>query len=176
MLPAPNARVCTRCGGPIGTVGAPRKGKLSTGAIVGIAVAFVAVGFVAVSIVAAIAIPSLVRARAAADESAAIVTLRTINDAEVQFRSRNGRYGSFDELVRQGLLDSTWSHGMVRNRYEIRQVRVSTDGFEFSAEPFGGRAPVSGSRSFNVTEDGVIRSSDTADPPTGKSGDPVRGR
>ena len=58
-------------------------------------------------IIATIAIPSLLKSRQAAQESAAVAQIRTINTAEVTYLSSNqGAYGSIPQLVTQGLLDS----------------------------------------------------------------------
>ena len=47
-----------------------------------------------IGIIAAIAIPSLLRARASANESAAIGDVRTIISAEAAFEARAGNYGT----------------------------------------------------------------------------------
>src|SRR6266446_9440194 len=61
-------------------------------------------------IIATIAIPSLLRSRQSAEESAAVAQLRTINTAEVTYLSSNqGSYGSIPALITQGLLDTRFS-------------------------------------------------------------------
>lgn len=63
-------------------------------------------------IIATIAIPSLLRSRQAANESAAVANLRTINTAEVTYLSSSGgAYGDLPALVAAGLLDSTFTAG-----------------------------------------------------------------
>src|ERR1700675_3177561 len=58
-------------------------------------------------IIATIAIPSLLRSRQAANESAAVANLRTINTAQVTYLSSNGgNYGAAPGLVSGRLLDS----------------------------------------------------------------------
>ena len=60
-------------------------------------------------IIATIAIPSLLRSRQAANESAAVANLRTINTAEVTYLSSSGgNYGDLPALVAAGLLDDTF--------------------------------------------------------------------
>jgi prepilin-type N-terminal cleavage/methylation domain-containing protein len=60
-------------------------------------------------IIATIAIPSLLRSRQAANESAAVANLRTINTAEVTYLSSSGgNYGDLTALVQAGLLDDTF--------------------------------------------------------------------
>ncbi|HQR37421.1 MAG TPA: DUF3352 domain-containing protein [Blastocatellia bacterium] len=120
-----------------------------------------------IGIVAAIAIPSLVAARRAANESAAIGTLRTLASAEATFQSRSGRFGSLKELVTGGYIVEDFVNGGERNSYVFRQVAVTRKTFEFSAEPVGA---LGGSRSFNIIEDYVIRYSKTATPPKRTAG------
>ena len=61
-------------------------------------------------IIATIAIPSLLRSRQAANESAAVSNIRTVNTAEVTYlSSAGGSYGSLPELVTAGLLDSRFN-------------------------------------------------------------------
>jgi prepilin-type N-terminal cleavage/methylation domain-containing protein len=63
-------------------------------------------------IIATIAIPSLLRSRQAANESAAVANLRTINTAEVTYLSSSGgSYGDLAGLVAAGLLDNTFVSG-----------------------------------------------------------------
>src|SRR3954468_4773660 len=58
-------------------------------------------------IIATIAIPSLLRSRQAANESAAVANLRTINTAQVTYLSSSGgNYGAISNLMTAGLLDS----------------------------------------------------------------------
>src|SRR5438034_8020546 len=61
-------------------------------------------------IIATIAIPSLLRSRQSAQESAAVAQIRTINTAEITYLSSNqGSYGTAAALITQGLLDSRFS-------------------------------------------------------------------
>ena len=63
-------------------------------------------------IIATIAIPSLLRSRQAANESAAVANLRTVNTAQVTYLSSSGgNYGDLPALVSAGLLDSTFTAG-----------------------------------------------------------------
>src|SRR5580698_4975425 len=58
-------------------------------------------------IIATIAIPSLLRSRQAANESAAVATVRTITTAQVTYLSSSGgNFGTVAQLVSAGLLDS----------------------------------------------------------------------
>jgi prepilin-type N-terminal cleavage/methylation domain-containing protein len=61
-------------------------------------------------IIATIAIPSLLRSRQAANESAAVANLRTINTAQVTYlSSAAGNYGTVSNLMAAGLIDSRFS-------------------------------------------------------------------
>src|SRR5438477_13015030 len=57
-------------------------------------------------IIATIAIPSLLRSRQAANESAAVASVRTMTTAEITYLySSGGNYGSLAQLITAGLLD-----------------------------------------------------------------------
>ncbi len=171
-----NARTCARCGAALAAwappsqavPGPPSKSRSTTATIVIVLAVVVGIGLVLVGIVAAIAIPSLIRARAAANESAAIGMLRRISSAENLYKDRNDRYGSLAELQRENYIDPTLSDGAVRNSYTIREVKVTTETFEFCAEPTDDRT--TGDRAFNITEDLVIRYLQGKTAPRGTSG------
>lgn len=124
-------------------------------------------GATVVGIAAAVAIPSLVRARMAANESAAIGTLRAFASAEATFVSRFERYASIDELASMGYVEAGLRDGFVRYGYRFRQVRVDGKHFEIAAEP---ATAMAAPRSFNVTDDYIIRYVNGARAPTGTSG------
>lgn len=63
-------------------------------------------------IIATIAIPSLLRSRQAANETAAVANMRNLNSAEVSYSSANGGvYGDVPDLVNAGLVDSRYGSG-----------------------------------------------------------------
>jgi len=112
-----------------------------------------------IGIIAAIAIPSLIKARAAANESAAIGTLRTFGSAEATAMSRNGNVPQdLDALSAQGYIDQAFSggSGTERNSYKFTSdlSGAANKNWEFYAEPQG---TVSGDRSFSIIQDFVIR-------------------
>src|SRR5215472_4770685 len=49
------------------------------------------------------------KAEGAADEMSAIQSLRTIASAEMQWKTTNGTYGNFDELIQAGFLDERFA-------------------------------------------------------------------
>ncbi len=179
---AVNASACARCGAPLGARAPqsswappspyhvqPQKGRSTTKTVILVLVCVLGGGFVLVSIVAAIAIPSLIRARAAANESAAIGTLRMLASAEATYASRNkNTYGTLAELRRDNYIDPGFTDGLVRNGYTFREVKVNEYGFEFSAEPTSDTT--SGDRAFNVVQDFVIRYNTGKTAPRGTSG------
>jgi type II secretory pathway pseudopilin PulG len=61
-------------------------------------------------IIATIAIPSLLRSRQAANESAAVANMRNLNTAQVTYSSANGGvYGGIPDLISAGLVDNRYS-------------------------------------------------------------------
>jgi hypothetical protein len=117
------------------------------------------VSVVPVGIVAAIAVPNLIAARCAANESAAISSLRTLSAAEAINQSTaggGGEYGSLEELSGQKMINERLATE-VRSGYRF-ELSVDGDSYEATAIPVG--HPNSGMRSFYVSEDGVIRGAD----------------
>src|SRR5882724_3392997 len=108
---------------------------------------------VVVGIIAAIAIPSLLSARRAANESAAIGSLRAFGSAEATALSLNGTYQDIATMATNKYIDAQWTNGSVRDNYTFADVNATVATFGLSAvfQPSGG------TRSFAVYEDYVIR-------------------
>jgi type II secretory pathway pseudopilin PulG len=141
---------------------------MSTAAVVAVAVGVVAlVGLVFLGIVAAIAVPSFMRARAAANEAAAIGALRRVANAEDRFRETHDRFGRLVELAGDGLVPPDVKDGGTQNGYRYREAAVSADAFDIALDA---GSESGAERSFNVTEDYVIRYAAGPRAPTGKSG------
>ena len=124
-----------------------------------------------IGIIAAIAIPSLIRARAAANESAAIGTLRSFGSAEATFMSRNNNVAaSLSTLANQGFLDEAFKTDFNRNSYNFTSSsdNPGAQAWFFSATPDGGFT--SGDRSFTIAYDYVVRFSNNSTAPTGVTG------
>src|SRR5881628_3781435 len=122
-------------------------------------------------IIATIAIPSLVRSRQSAQESAAVAQIRTVNTAEITYLSSNqGSYGSIAELITQGLLDSRFAGSVSGYNFS---VSASGSDYTVSATPTSTNA---GRFGYWSTPEAVIRyqssSGGTCVPcfPTGLSG------
>jgi prepilin-type N-terminal cleavage/methylation domain-containing protein len=121
-------------------------------------------------IIATIAIPSLLRSRQAANESAAVATLRTINTAQVTYLSSNGgNYGTISNLVGAGLLDSRFNGSVGGYNYTV--VASSYD-YTATADPVSSN---SGRYGYYSLPDAVIRYSTAASlAPAGQAGNPVQ--
>src|SRR5262249_16463084 len=121
-------------------------------------------------IVGTIAIPSLLRSRQAANESTTIANLRTIVTAEAVYSSTaRGNYGSLDDLMKQGLLDSRFSSAVQGHHYAISVLGRSYIATALPVSPNDGRY------GYLVAADGVVRYSTAPNlaPPT-LAGQPVR--
>jgi type IV pilus assembly protein PilA len=118
-----------------------------------------------IALLAAIAIPNLLRARLAANESAAIAALKTIASAAHTFRASNPEYpADLDALgdPTPPYIDSVLAGG-AKQGYDF--VLVGDDaGFTATARPtsFG----VTGNRGFFVDTSGVIRFTSADEAPT----------
>src|SRR5215212_1821955 len=99
-----------------------------------------------IGIIAAIAIPNLLASRKAANESAAIGTLRTINTAMATYQSTvgQGKYTDGAGLATEKLLDSTLGQasgtGVVKSGYTITITfaAATPQQFDVTAVPTSG--------------------------------------
>jgi len=139
-----------------------------------------------IAIIAAIAIPNLLTARQAANESSAIGSMRTYNAAQFDFSvAHGGDYGSLEDLVVANNLDSRWKTSPARiNGYDFAEdeeidvdddcnitvFKVEDGGYGLKATPNG----TSGRYEFGTAADGVIRYQGTVFPAsTINAGDPI---
>ena len=123
-------------------------------------------------IIATIAIPSLLRSRQAANESAAVANIRTINTAQVTYlASAAGVYGKFSDLVGQGLMDSRWSGTTPTVSGYVFTITPGSPASSYTilASPSG----TSGRCSFGSTEDAVVRYSTLITGCLGTAGNPL---
>jgi type II secretory pathway pseudopilin PulG len=123
-------------------------------------------------IIATIAIPSLLRSRQAANESAAVANLRTINTAEVTYLSTaGGNYGDIPALVSAGLLDTRFSSATGVSGYLFS---IAASGGDYTADAVPS-SPNTGRFGYYSTPDGVVRYSTVASlAPAGQNGNPVQ--
>ena len=145
-----------------------------------------------IAIIAAIAVPNLLNARMAANETSAIASLRAIASAQIAFSAVNGgTYGKLTDLQDTGQLDSRFGTGGLISGYEFGEDASPAPGISFE-----GTQPqfVSGVSSYTATPeqvgtsgryhyvmgtDFVVRYTSSSACPTGLtgcSGQPVGGR
>ena len=110
-----------------------------------------------IAIIAAIAIPSLLASRRAANEAAVVQSIRSVGSAEATYFGTSGgnaRYATLNQLSGDGMLDSTFVGGSVtRGGYTItHSVTASLDGFCVDAIPL----PDQGTRVFGLDQTGRI--------------------
>jgi len=123
-------------------------------------------------IIATIAIPSLLKSRQSANESAAVSNLRLMNTAEVTYSSNNqGQYGTVSELVSAGLLDNRFT--LLVSGYSF-SVTPSVNALDYTANATA-RSNNDGKFDYYSKPDYVIRySTDPTRAPAGLTGEPVR--
>ena len=123
-------------------------------------------------IIATIAIPSLLRSRQAANETAAVANMRTIETAEMSYSSSNQNfYATVSQLVGVALLDSSLTATKSGYNYTIN---VSPDGLNYTAFATAS-GPTMGRFDYYAVPDFVIRfSTDSSRAPTGLNGQPVQ--
>jgi type IV pilus assembly protein PilA len=122
-------------------------------------------------IIATIASPSLLRSRQAANESAAVASVRTITTAQVTYLSSSGGFYGLNiaALVTDGLLDDAFNG--TRSGYNYSIDSNGTD-YTIWASP---ASPNNGRYAYYSIPDGVVRySTQAALAPTGKTGAPVQ--
>ena len=123
-------------------------------------------------IIATIAIPSLLRSRQAANESAAVANLRTVNTAQVTYLSSSGgTYGTLPNLIGARLLDDTFTGTKAGYLYSITLDTTFQD-YTATANP---ASPNTGRYGYYSIPDAVVRySTDTTLAPAGQSGRSVQ--
>jgi prepilin-type N-terminal cleavage/methylation domain-containing protein len=119
-----------------------------------------------IGIIAAIAIPNLLASRRAANEGSALATMRVIFSSEATYQATNGagKYGSLSDLYTNGLVDQVVndSNTTAKSGFKLTSNKVTVNsnvdlGFDAKAVPatFGGIS-ATGTRSFGLTETGVM--------------------
>jgi type IV pilus assembly protein PilA len=123
-------------------------------------------------IIATIAIPSLLRSRQAANESAAVANLRTINTAQVTYlSSAAGKYGDLPDLIAAKLLDDTFTGTKAGYNYSVTLDATSSD-YTIQAVPASNNT---GRYGYYSVPDAVVRYSTNASlAPAGQSGRSVQ--
>ena len=147
------------------------QGRLQGGgiALAGLIFGYLGVAFIPLIIIAAIAIPNLLRARIAANETSAAGGIRSVNAAQVSYRSTYPNVGYACDLnalggrggseKAAGLIDSKLASGE-RAGYAYRFEQCTADSYVIVAEPL--TINTTGIRYFCSKEDGVVRTSKTS--------------
>ena len=114
-----------------------------------------------IAIIAAIAVPSMLQARMAANESGAIQGCRTVGSAEVAFSAVNNQtYATLANLQAGGFVDNrfTAANGFNGYRYAdaaINGAAVAPGGFGVQATPIA--ADSSGRYNYGINADTIVR-------------------
>ena len=114
-----------------------------------------------IGIIAAIAVPSLLASRRAANEGSAIASLRTLSSAEATFQSNSVAkiYGDLNDLATAGLIDTTLASG-TKSGYTIVATPsggVGTYTYLATASPVSvSTVAATGTRNFATDPFGVI--------------------
>lgn len=121
-----------------------------------------------IGIISILAVPNFMRSRLFANETSAIASLRVIVTSEITYASTagNGSFGSTDELVAQGLIDSALGSG-TKDGYNLTLTPDGSSGFTIIAVPI--TVGTTGQRGFYSDQTGVIRYSDDGSAPTAAS-------
>ncbi len=131
-----------------------------------------------IAIIAAIAVPSMLQARMAANESGAIQGCRTVGSAEVAFAAvNNANYASLEDLRTAGFVDSRFTDtGFNGYGYEDGTVNGVTDadgGDDFAVVATPGSPDRSGRYVYGISTDQIVRFIEVAgdaEPPSCGSG------
>jgi hypothetical protein len=133
----------------------------------GMAIAGLILGYIGLAIIplvliiAAIAIPNLLRARLAANESSAIASVKTLLAAEMGYSSSHPQSGftcRFSDLSNSGLIDSTLDQGL-KNGYvfDLQGCHYGNGNMKFHVVAYPVSRQQSGSRAFCSDESMVVR-------------------
>ena len=113
-----------------------------------------------IAIIAAIAVPSMLQARMAANESGAIQGCRTVGSAEVAFSAVNNQnYATLADLVTGNFVDSRFTNGF--NGYDYDDAAVNGvaigpgDTFAVTATPK--TAGSTGRYTYGINADQIVR-------------------
>jgi prepilin-type N-terminal cleavage/methylation domain-containing protein len=139
-----------------------------------------------IAIIAAIAVPSLLTSRQAANESGAIQACRTLGSAEIAYGASNGQsYATMAQLVAASYVDSRYVIGATLSGYQFTEDQAITD--PTTGVVVGGAAPAlfgflatgqtgGGRYGYEVGTDQVVRYAAAPAVPNGKIADDPIGK
>lgn len=87
-------------------------------------------------------------------DTAVVSSLRTIHNAQAQFKAIKGRFGTLKELADMGLIGPNYAAGKPISQFVYADAAVSSDSYCVCANRTNDKA---GKRDFNIIEDGEIR-------------------
>ena len=131
------------------------KGMAIAGIITGVA------SLLLIAISGAIAVPQMIHGLQHGRESAAIQTLRTIHNIEMNFEAINSRFATLEELAKSSLIDRNYSGGNAVSGYVYSSSSVSQK--TYCVHAVRARDSVA-RRDFVICEDGVIRFAESKTP------------
>ena len=114
-------------------------------------------------IIASLAIPSLLASRRAANEGSALSSLRTIHSSQAVYYATagNGGYGTTTELLNQNLIDAVVGGSTPKSGYNLTITPDNTGSpknyFSSGVPADTGSVTRTGTRSFSIAEDGILR-------------------
>lgn len=121
-------------------------------------------------IISTIAMPSLLRSRQAANESAAVSTLQLFNASQNIYLSGHGGFGTVDDLVAYGLIDDRFQGS--KSGYSF-DVQLSGNRLEYTITAIAA-SQTQGRYDYFTTTDFVLRYATNAGrAPAGQAGMPV---
>ncbi|MCK9615271.1 MAG: prepilin-type N-terminal cleavage/methylation domain-containing protein [Candidatus Omnitrophica bacterium] len=112
-----------------------------------------------IALLAAISIPNILRQRLNANETAAQSTLGTISAVEQSYRSVNPLYATLAQLIAAvpPYIDATVDDVGGKQGYVFADAQAAPDANTFCVSAVPVTANQTGTRSFCVADDGVIR-------------------
>jgi prepilin-type N-terminal cleavage/methylation domain-containing protein len=121
-------------------------------------------------IIATIAVPSLLRSRQAANESAAASSLKSINVAQNVYLMTNHAFGTMEQLITDGLLDTRFQNTLSGYNYSVTVLGT----LDYIATAYADNTN-NGRYDYYSAPDYVIRySTEASRAPTGLTGQPLR--
>jgi type IV pilus assembly protein PilA len=123
-----------------------------------------------IGIIASLAIPNLLASRRAANEGSALSAMRSIHSAQTTYLNTagSGEYGSLDDLGNENLIDESLGSG-TKAGYTIScpdgnlTVGPPATFFATAIPEDTGLVTRTGTRSFAMAEDGIVRGKVTDD-------------
>jgi prepilin-type N-terminal cleavage/methylation domain-containing protein len=121
-----------------------------------------------IGIIAAIAIPSLLASRRAANEASAISSLRTVHSAEATYQATTGNgtnYGTLENLNTAGLIDANLGSIKKKSGYDFASSIPAATPFDkycATAAPTTPGTTGTGINYYSVASDGIIYKSTAA--------------